>query len=82
MCFSISLFFMQEKKTSQRAWELESKSIVEKLSHSTLFSLPHRRVEPRCPQILEMSRKRRKSYKGRKSSDSRECKFTEIFDLK
>ncbi|XP_025930024.1 uncharacterized protein LOC112970155 isoform X2 [Apteryx rowi] len=37
-----------------------------------MFSLPHRKVEPRCPQVLEMSRKRRKSCKGRKSSDSRE----------
>ncbi|KAM6362784.1 uncharacterized protein J5M81_015809 isoform 3-T3 [Pluvialis apricaria] len=37
-----------------------------------MFSLAHRRVEPRCPQSLQMSRKRRKSCKGRKTSDSRE----------
>ncbi|XP_027512644.1 uncharacterized protein LOC113953574 [Corapipo altera] len=37
-----------------------------------MFSLPHRKVEHRCPRFLEMSRKRRKSCKGRKSSDSRE----------
>ncbi|XP_074789341.1 uncharacterized protein LOC141974012 isoform X1 [Athene noctua] len=36
------------------------------------YALNPRRVESRCPQFLEMSRKRRKIYKGRKSSDSRE----------
>ncbi|XP_027752712.1 uncharacterized protein LOC114064134 isoform X1 [Empidonax traillii] len=37
-----------------------------------MFSFPHRKVEHSCLRFLEMSRKRRKSYKGRKSSDSRE----------
>ncbi|XP_026721787.1 uncharacterized protein LOC113489909 isoform X4 [Athene cunicularia] len=36
------------------------------------YALNPRRVESRCPQFLEMSRKRRKICKGRKSSDSRE----------
>uniref|UniRef100_U3JE82 Pleckstrin homology domain-containing family A member 5 n=2 Tax=Ficedula albicollis TaxID=59894 RepID=U3JE82_FICAL len=37
-----------------------------------MFSLPHRKLEHRCPWFIEMSRKKRKSCKSRKSSDSRE----------
>ncbi|XP_058684035.1 uncharacterized protein LOC131573793 isoform X4 [Poecile atricapillus] len=41
----------------------------------TRFTYPHhtRKLEHRCPRFLEMSRKKRKSCKSRKSSDSREC---------
>ncbi|XP_061335039.1 uncharacterized protein LOC133282788 [Pezoporus flaviventris] len=67
-----SQFFCSREAKLESLRKLESKIIPDKLPHYPMFSLPDRRVQPRCPQFLEMSRKRRKSCKGRKSSDSRE----------